>query len=143
MAKSPAFPKDDGTKYDPFLCDGTTEVEILDAFVKDGPPEKPIPSHVFKVKPIKSTNPMNALGATHEVRIKCQGYSWGKHVQEIVSSAGLIPKVSISAEVSEALYQTGKLKGRKLEITQVTKSNEKGATWREYTAKPLETKSVI
>src|SRR6478735_1009982 len=111
---SPTFPAGNDAKYDPFLQDGETEVVLVDAVLKDGPPNDPIQSHVFKVKVVKSTNPMNAVGIVHEVRSKCRGFSWHKPVQAIVSAAGLVPKVALSNQVVDAIYASGRLKNRKL-----------------------------
>jgi len=140
---SPAFPTGNTDKYDPFLNDGDTEAVLVDAFVKDGPPENPIPSHIFKLKVISSTNPMNAVGVVHEVRVKCRGFSWHKAVQAIVSAAGVIPKVALSNQVVDGLYASGRLKNRKLKLNQVTKTANSGATFREYEGTPVETTPVI
>jgi hypothetical protein len=143
MAATPAFPTGNDDKYDPFHGDGESEVILVDAFVKDGPPDKPIPSHVFKVKVVNSTNPMNAKDVVHEIRIKCQGYSWHKGVQAIVSAAGVVPKVALSDQVVYGLYASNRLKNRRLKIKQVTKTAKSGATFREYEGVPLETTPVI
>jgi hypothetical protein len=143
MATSPAFPTGNTDKYDPFHNDGESEVILVDAFLKDGPAENPIPSHIFKLKVVSSTNPMNAVGIVHEVRIKCKGYDWHKGVQAIVSAAGVIPKVALSNQVVDGLYASGRLKNRKLKLKQVTKTARSGATFREYEGTPLETSPVI
>jgi len=143
MASTPAFPTGNDDKYDPFHQDGESEVVLVDAFVKDGPAQKPIPSHVFKVKVVSSTNPMNAVGVVHEIRVRCVGFSWHKQVQAIVSAAGVIPKVALSDQVVYGLYGSGRLKNRRLKLKQVTETAKSGATFRTYECVPLETTPVI
>lgn len=141
MGKLPQFPvmQDKGP---PFLNDGTTELEFMDGRVADGPPQDPIPAFVLDVKVLKSTNPMNAVGQTHTIRVKARGFSWGNTVQILVSAFGCLPKMAINPEVAEGLLSTGKLKGRKAVLEQVSKSNDKGV-WREYKASPLDSNSVL
>jgi hypothetical protein len=143
MATSPAFPTGNDDKYDPFLNDGDNELILVDAFVKEGPANDPIPSHVFKLKVVSSTNPMNAKDVVHEVRIKCRGFSWHKGVQAIVSAAGVIPKVALSNQVVDGLYASGRLKNRKLKLKQTTETAKSGATFRTYEGTPLESTPVI
>lgn len=140
---SPAFPTGNTDKYDPYLNDGDSELLLVDAFTKDGPPNDPIMRHVYKVKVLSSTNPMNAVGVVHEVKIKCKGFSWHHGVQAIVSAAGVIPKVALSNQVVDGLYASGRLKNRKLKLKQTTCKNEKGATWREFEGTPVESTPVI
>jgi len=149
MAKSPEFPQ---KKYDdrpPFLNDGVSEVEFVDGAIVDGPPDKPIPAYVFNVKVLNSTNPMNGSNAVHTIRVKCQGWSWGETVQEIMGKAGLLPKSALSTPVCEALLASGKLKGRKFTVEMVTKTGKSkkppfgDVTWREYKCAAKETTPVI
>jgi len=143
MASTPSFPTGNDDKYDPFFNDGEAEVILVDAFVKDGPAANPIPSHVFKVKVVSSTNPMNAKDVVHEIRVKCKGFSWHKPVQAIVSAAGVIPKVALSDQVVYGLYASGRLKNRKFKIKQTTETAKSGATFRTYDCTPLESTPVI
>lgn len=143
MATSPAFPVNNKSDRPPFLNDGVSEVEFDSGAIVDGPPNDPIPAYVFNVKVLKSSNPMNQVGAAHTVRVKCKGFSWGDTVREILSKAGLLPGNAINNQVAEALLASGKLKGRKFAIEQTTKSNPKGATWREYKCAAMETSSVL
>lgn len=143
MAKSPAFPQNNDKDRPPFLNDGKSTVEFVNGVIADGPPNDPVPAYVFDLKVVESTNPMNFVDHTHTVRVKCKGFSWGKTVQEIISAAALVPKGAVSPEVAEALFQTGKLKGRKFEIVQETKTKPTGASWREYRCVPLEKTAVV
>lgn len=143
MAKSPPFPVSNKADYNPFLNDGQTKVEFVEGTVKDGPPDNPIPAYTFDLKVIESANPMNVVGQTHTVRVKCRGFSWGETVKEIVGAAGTLPKQAISPEVAESLFAAGKLKGRKFIIEQTTKTATSGATFREYKCAPLEPKPAL
>lgn len=149
MTKSPAFPQNNKADLPPFLNDGQSKVKLVDARIADGPPNDPIPAYVFDLEVAESSNPMNQTGKTHTVRIKCRGFSWGAQVQEIVSAVGLLPKSAISAEVAEALIQTGKLKGRRFVIEQTTNAAPKKGqpsitvTWRDYRCAALESSAAI
>lgn len=148
-AKLPSFPENKSTERTPFLNDGTNKVQFVEGKVVPGPANEPIPAVVIDVKVLESSNPMNQIGAVHTIRLKCKGWSWGQNLQEIVGAAGTLPKMAINSEVAEALFVTGKLKGREFMIEQTTKSKPstknpgETATWREYKGVALEKNSVL
>lgn len=126
-----------------FLNDGKCEVEVVDTKIAPGRPAMPIPSFVFDLKVTKSDNTFNPVGELRTIRVGCKGYSWGKTIQTLIGAMAKVPRESIDSQAAEALVKSGRLKGRKIAVEQETRSNDKGAVWREYKAASLDGNPIV
>lgn len=143
MTLMPAFPVKKYEDRPPFLNDGTSKLEFISGATVPGPAHKPIPAVIMNFKVLESSNPMNGVGQTHTVRIECKGFDWGENVQNIVHAISLLPKAALSPEAVDAVFQTGRLKGRKVMLEQTRITKPTGMWWNTFKAAAVETTPAI